>query len=144
MIFLFNWVILRFHITLPETNSSHLKIGLPNRKVVFQPSIFRGYVISFREGNFEGCTGRYHHICQELMISGSTFCDLKLPLFWNLFFHNRKTNPLATSVKTPRKINKWIPLNMMGLLNFVPSLLQIWRHFGYLFFSLRGMFLHLE
>ena len=35
--------------TLPETNSSPLKIGLPNRKVVFQPSIFRGYV-SFREG----------------------------------------------------------------------------------------------
>ena len=27
-----------------------LKIGLPNRKVVFQPSIFKGYV-SFREGN---------------------------------------------------------------------------------------------
>ena len=35
--------------TLPETNSSPLKIGLPNRKVVFQPSIFRSYV-SFREG----------------------------------------------------------------------------------------------
>ena len=35
--------------TLPETNSLPLKIGLPNRKVVFQPSIFRGYV-SFREG----------------------------------------------------------------------------------------------
>ncbi len=33
--------------TLPETNIA-LKIGLPNRKVVFQPSIFRGYV-SFRE-----------------------------------------------------------------------------------------------
>ena len=36
-------------ITLPETNSLHLKIGHPNRKVVFQPSILRGYV-SFREG----------------------------------------------------------------------------------------------
>ena len=36
--------------TLPETNISHLKIGLPNGKVVFQPSIFRGYV-SFRECN---------------------------------------------------------------------------------------------
>ena len=35
--------------TLPETNSSPLKIGLPKRKVVFQPSIFRGYV-SLREG----------------------------------------------------------------------------------------------
>ncbi len=28
--------------TLPETNISPLKIGLSNRKVVFQPSIFRG------------------------------------------------------------------------------------------------------
>ena len=36
-------------ITLPETNSSHLKIGHPKRKLVFQPSIFRCYV-SFREG----------------------------------------------------------------------------------------------
>ena len=35
---------------LPETNSSPLKIGYPKRKVVFQLSIFRGYV-SFREGN---------------------------------------------------------------------------------------------
>ena len=34
--------------TLPETNLAP-EIGLPNRKVVFQPSIFRGYV-SFREG----------------------------------------------------------------------------------------------
>ena len=35
--------------TLPETNSSPLKLGLPNRKVVLKPSVFRGYV-SFREG----------------------------------------------------------------------------------------------
>ncbi len=33
--------------TLPETNIAP-EIGLPNRKVVFQPSIFRGSV-SFRE-----------------------------------------------------------------------------------------------
>ena len=38
-------------LTLPETNSSPLKIGIPNRKVVFQPSMFTGYV-SFREGIF--------------------------------------------------------------------------------------------
>ena len=31
--------------TLLETNSSPLKIGLPNRKVVFQPSIFRGKLL---------------------------------------------------------------------------------------------------
>ena len=35
-----------FLLTLPETNSSHLKIGFPKRKVVFQPSIFKGYVSS--------------------------------------------------------------------------------------------------
>ena len=33
-----------------ETDSLPLKIGLPNRKVLFQPSIFRCYV-GFREGN---------------------------------------------------------------------------------------------
>ena len=38
-------------LTLPKTNSSPLKIGLPKRKVVSQPPFFRGYV-SFREGLF--------------------------------------------------------------------------------------------
>ena len=42
--------------TLPETNSSHLKIGHPKRKLVFQPSIFRGYV-SLPEGMF--CTTQF-------------------------------------------------------------------------------------
>ncbi len=36
-------------ITLPETSSSH-QGSYPKRKLIFQPSIFRGYV-SFREGN---------------------------------------------------------------------------------------------
>ena len=35
--------------TLPETNSSPLQSYLLNRKVVFQPTFFRGY-LSFREG----------------------------------------------------------------------------------------------
>ena len=48
--------------TLPETNSSPMKIGLPNRKVVFQPSIFRGYV-SFREGSIY----QSNHIKQHLL-----------------------------------------------------------------------------
>ena len=34
---------LGFH-TLPKFNSSPLKSYLPNRKVVFQPQFFRGYV----------------------------------------------------------------------------------------------------
>ena len=37
---------------LPETNSLHLKIGHPKRKLVFQPFIFRCYV-SFREGIYQ-------------------------------------------------------------------------------------------
>ena len=36
--------------TLPETNTLHLKIGHPKRKLVFQPSIFRCENVSFREG----------------------------------------------------------------------------------------------
>ena len=35
--------------TLPETNTSHLKTGHPNRKLVFQTSIFRCHV-RLREG----------------------------------------------------------------------------------------------
>ena len=37
-------------ITLPETNSLHLKSYHPKRKIVFQASIFRGYV------KLRGCT----------------------------------------------------------------------------------------
>ena len=47
MVFEVSWSFSRN--TLPETNSSHLKICLPKRKLVFQPSIFRCNV-SFREG----------------------------------------------------------------------------------------------
>ncbi len=34
-----------FWVALPETNSSHLKIDHPNRKIVFQPFIFRGELL---------------------------------------------------------------------------------------------------
>ncbi len=37
-------------VTLPETNSSPLKIGHPKRKLVLKPSIFRFENVSFREG----------------------------------------------------------------------------------------------
>ena len=40
------YIILMFlYSTLPETNSSHLKIGLPKRKFMFQPSIFGGLLL---------------------------------------------------------------------------------------------------
>ena len=35
-------------LKIPETKSSHLKIGFPKRKVIFQPSIFRCENVSFR------------------------------------------------------------------------------------------------
>ena len=45
----------KLRTTLPETNSSHLKIGDPKRKrIVFQPSIFRCENVSFREGIGDG------------------------------------------------------------------------------------------
>ena len=44
--------------TLPKTNSSLLKMGLPKRKVVFQPSIFKCYV-SFME-----CKKAFHCISE--------------------------------------------------------------------------------
>ena len=39
-----------FHHTLPETNSSSLKMMVSNRNLLFQGVIFRCHV-SFREGN---------------------------------------------------------------------------------------------
>ena len=35
----------RISNTLPETNSSPLKLGLPKRKLIFQPSIVRGELL---------------------------------------------------------------------------------------------------
>ncbi len=40
----------KWSLTLPKTNSSPLKMGLPKRKLVFQASISRGYV------SFRGCS----------------------------------------------------------------------------------------
>ena len=48
--FVYQWLKgIMLGITLPEPNSSPLKTGLPKRKVVFQPTILRGYV-GCREG----------------------------------------------------------------------------------------------
>ena len=66
-----------FHpmVTLPETNSSHLKIGHPERKWIFQPSIF-------------GC---------ELLVSGrvigaSDWC-----------YYRRQTPFVGKELKTPHR-----------------------------------------
>ncbi len=69
-------------LTLPETNISSLKIGHPNRKVVFQPSIFRGYA-SFGEGsstwNFGWCWCLNH-----FLVNGGLGLDYFTPLWHSL------------------------------------------------------------
>ena len=58
-LFLFSFMLIFFNIvnldllSLPETNSSHLKIGHPKRKPIFQPQCFRCYA-SCREGKMFG------------------------------------------------------------------------------------------
>ena len=54
-------------ITLPETNSWHLKMGFPKRKLIFQPSISRCYV-SFREGK-----SPIHDDTKSIQILGESF-----------------------------------------------------------------------
>ena len=55
-----------------QTNSSHLKIGLPNRKVVFQPTIFRGELL---------VSGRVAHMLHANEISTYMNC-LNLSYMW--------------------------------------------------------------
>ncbi len=89
--------------TLPETNSSPLKIGLPKRKVVFQPSIFRCYV-SFREGIY------------SLIIVSRSHLDPKKPF-------ERRKNPLPESHCGwfPEKKFKHRPLSTSMHLDIKPN-----------------------
>ena len=91
-------------ITLPESNSSPLKIGHPKRKLVFQPSIFGSYV-SFREGRVDF----FHQ--KKQMLRRATF-------FWGLqtercfFFGEISLKPrclLATTTRDGRcpEIPSW-------------------------------------
>ena len=60
-------------ITPPKTNSSHLSVGLPKRKLIFQPQCFRCYV-SFREG-------RPVYVCLfSLFIPGNLRCSQKMSI----------------------------------------------------------------
>ena len=76
--------------TLPETNSSHLKIGHPQRKLIFQPSIFRGYV-SFREGKWfeNACLNKRDFYCCLSLLS---FLEEKLRAKTFLSYHHWNTN----------------------------------------------------
>ena len=60
-------------ITLPKTNSSHLKIGHPKRKFGFQPSMFRCELFHFREGKigilFKSQTGSKNEIFRKMTIT---------------------------------------------------------------------------
>ena len=69
--------------TLPETNSSPLKMGHPKRKLVFQPSIFRCYV-SFREckvSSFEGFVQRFFSLWK---LDSTSSAGSKIHTFWKL------------------------------------------------------------
>ena len=77
--------------TLPETNSSPLKIFHPKRRLVFQPSIFRcELAASFREG-------KYHDISNPPQLQGLSSSDV-----WIL----RHSHPweFSTSVTQIRRI----------------------------------------
>ena len=65
-----------FWFTLPETNSSPVKIGHPKRKLVFQLSIFRGYV-GFRESDV-GILGLQECKCRGRNVTSLQFNVFKL------------------------------------------------------------------
>ena len=70
--------------------SEILKIGFPKRKVVFQPSFFRGYV-SFREGKL-------------LML-------VVYPIMYNRFFTSQVVSRISEpSTVSPRKIRKCLDM----------------------------------
>ena len=107
------------NFTLPETNSSPLKIGLPKRNIVFQPSIFR---------------------CELLVLGSVSFCILvvvceialagpKKGSFIRAFPTNQVRSPFVPSqVTIVRKINtsKQKPCNFASLVN--PLLVnELWK-----------------
>ena len=65
--------IMKVTLTLPETNSSHLKIGHPKRKLVFQPSIFRCELLV--SGRVESPFWREHKEAMHMI--SSTFLFLR-------------------------------------------------------------------
>ena len=73
--------------TLPETNSSPLKIGLPNRKIVFQPSISRG----------------------KQLVSGRVTCtkDSQLQLVLIKHLHQTTTPVELSNVGSPPRRFRW-------------------------------------
>ena len=71
-----------------------MKIGFPKRKVIFQPSFFRGYV-SFREGKL-------------LML-------VVYPIMYNRFFTSQVVSRISEpSTVSPRKIRKCLDMKKKG------------------------------
>ena len=80
--------------TLPETNSSPLKTIISNRNLLFQGSIFRGYV-SFREGsNWKEKSSSFF---QLRLTSASKTSDDSVRLSWN------HASSFAKSIKTTKQ-----------------------------------------
>ena len=94
--------------TLNETNSSHLKIGHPKRKVVFQPSIFRGELLVLGRVS----TAR---LPTKLLPQHSSWFDLKHPTIqgmnltrcaWHLtsWFYPLQKSPVWSYHLCPRNL----------------------------------------
>ena len=98
--------------TLPETNSSPLKIGFPKRKSVFQPYIFRCYV-GFKEGILlkeflSGLRSSFHH-WHHLPAPGSWRFSSNTA--WAVWFVVTEKNPGHQRVIfwTMGSWKKWVP-----------------------------------
>ena len=89
-------------ITLPETNSSPLKIGHPKRKLVFQPSIFGSYV-SFREGRVD-----FFHQKKQMLRRATFFLGLQTERC--VFFLGGRSHWGAKMPREPTtRDSRWIP-----------------------------------
>ena len=67
------------HVTLPKFHSSPLKSCPKNREVVFQPPIFRGYMLNFRGCKLFNRKLYDHQVCQG---RGSYACGSLFPSDW--------------------------------------------------------------
>ena len=97
--YLLGWVSLIINpITLSETNSSHLKMGLPKRKLIFQPQCFR---------------------C-ELLVLGRVIHPYIVTIYWGPYPFLKGSNRGSSTVRGPGfprifPMNRWCLLHHLRL-----------------------------
>ena len=95
-----------------------MKIGLPNRKVVFQPSLFRGFV-SFREGilPIQNCPIRFRFQARTrvavLHVGGATLSSA----LWRTQVWQRRFEMKRCSYEDTRDTGTWY-VNICHILRF--------------------------